>query len=104
MHQEDLQAFVAYNLQDCDLVLRIFEKLQLIELQQTRVDLTGIPLEQPGGSVASFENLYIPRLHKAGWVAPAWRDEEFVASPGGFVMSSIPGLYKNVLVFDFKNQ
>ncbi|MCV2402772.1 DNA polymerase II [Marinomonas sp. C2222] len=103
LHQEDLQAFVAYNLQDCDLVLRIFEKLQLIELQQTRVDLTGIPFEQPGGSVASFENLYIPRLHKAGWVAPAWRDEEFVASPGGFVMSSIPGLYKNVLVFDFKS-
>ncbi|MEP0074312.1 MAG: DNA polymerase II [Marinomonas sp.] len=103
LHKEDLNAFVAYNLQDCDLVLRIFEKLKLIELQQTRVDLTGIPLEQPGGSVASFENLYLPRLHKAGFVAPAWRDEDFVPSPGGFVMSSIPGLYKNVLVFDFKS-
>ncbi len=103
LHQEDLQAFVDYNLQDCDLVLRIFEKLKLIELQQTRVDLTGIPFEQPGGSVAAFENLYLPRLHKAGWVAPAWTEEDFVASPGGFVMSSLPGLYKNVLVFDFKS-
>lgn len=103
LHQEDLQAFVDYNLQDCDLVLKIFKKLKLIELQQTRVDLTGIPLEQTGGSVAAFENLYLPRLHKAGWVAPAWRDEAFVPSPGGFVMSSIPGLYKNVLVFDFKS-
>ncbi|MCW8355119.1 DNA polymerase II [Marinomonas pontica] len=103
LHREDLDAFVAYNLQDCDLVMRIFDKLKLIELQQTRVDLTGIPFEQTGGSVAAFENLYLPRLHKAGWVAPAWRDEDFVASPGGFVMSSIPGLYKNVLVFDFKS-
>ncbi|MCB5161925.1 DNA polymerase II [Marinomonas algarum] len=103
LHQEDLPAFVAYNLQDCDLVLRIFDKLKLIELQQTRVDLTGIPLEQTGGAVAAFENQYLPRLHKAGWVAPAWRDEDFVASPGGFVMSSRPGLYKNVLVFDFKS-
>ncbi|MGJ8648479.1 MAG: DNA polymerase II [Marinomonas colpomeniae] len=103
LHREDLNAFVAYNLQDCDLVLRIFEKLKLIELQQTRVDLTGIPFEQPGGSVASFENLYLPRLHKAGWVAPAWSEDDFVASPGGFVMSSIPGLYQNVLVFDFKS-
>lgn len=103
LHKEDLASFVAYNLQDCDLVLKIFEKLKLIELQQTRVDLTGIPLEQPGGSVASFENLYLPRLHKAGFVAPAWRDEEFVPSPGGFVMSSVPGLYHNVLVFDFKS-
>ncbi|MBR7888450.1 DNA polymerase II [Marinomonas sp. A79] len=103
LHREDLTAFVAYNLQDCDLVLRIFDKLQLIPLQQTRVDLTGIPFEQTGGSVAAFENLYLPRLHSAGWVAPAWRDEEFVPSPGGFVMSSVPGLYKNVLVFDFKS-
>ncbi|NLQ16381.1 DNA polymerase II [Marinomonas sp. M1K-6] len=103
LHKEDLDAFVAYNLQDCDLVLRIFEKLKLIELQQTRVDLTGIPFEQTGGSVAAFENLYLPRLHSAGWVAPAWHDDDFVASPGGFVMSSIPGLYKNVLVFDFKS-
>jgi len=103
MHQHDLAAFVAYNLQDCDLVWRIFKQLKLIELQQTRVDLTGIPMEQTGGSVASFENLYIPRLHQAGYVAPAWKDEAFVASPGGFVMNSIPGLYKNVLVFDFKS-
>ena len=103
LHREDLDAFVAYNLQDCDLVLRIFEKLKLIELQQTRVDLTGIPLEQTGGSVAAFENLYLPRLHSAGWVAPAWSNDDFVASPGGFVMSSKPGLYKNVLVFDFKS-
>lgn len=103
LHKEDLDAFVAYNLQDCDLVMRIFEKLKLIELQQTRVDLTGIPLEQTGGSVAAFENLYLPRLHSAGWVAPAWSNDDFVASPGGFVMSSIPGLYKNVLVFDFKS-
>ncbi|WP_339721643.1 DNA polymerase II [Marinomonas primoryensis] len=103
LHKEDLDAFVAYNLQDCDLVMRIFEKLKLIELQQTRVDLTGIPFEQTGGSVAAFENLYLPRLHAAGWVAPAWTEEDFVASPGGFVMSSIPGLHKNVLVFDFKS-
>lgn len=103
LHREDLDAFVAYNLQDCDLVMRIFEKLKLIELQQTRVDLTGIPFEQTGGSVAAFENLYLPRLHTSGWVAPAWSDDDFVASPGGFVMSSIPGLYKNVLVFDFKS-
>ncbi|ADZ91386.1 DNA polymerase B region [Marinomonas mediterranea MMB-1] len=103
LHAEEMEQFVAYNLQDCELVKRIFDKLNLIELQKTRIDLTGIPLEQTGGSVASFENLYLPRLHKAGWVAPAWRDEPFVPSPGGFVMSSVPGLYKNVLVFDFKS-
>lgn len=103
LHREELENFAAYNLQDCVLVERIFEKLKLIELQQTRVDLTGIPLSQTGGSVASFENLYLPRLHRTGWVGPAWRDDQFVPSPGGFVMNSVPGLYRNVLVFDFKS-
>jgi DNA polymerase II len=103
LYANDLAKFVDYNIQDCDLVLRIFQKLKLIELQQTRTDLTGIPLEQTGGSVASFENLYLPRLHKSGFVAPAWNDDEFKSSPGGFVMSSCPGFYKNVLVFDFKS-
>ncbi len=103
MHVNNLQKFIDYNVQDCDLVLRIFDKLKLIELQQTRVDLTGIPLEQTGGSVASFENLYLPRLHKSGFVAPEWSEEDFKPSPGGAVMSSLPGFYKNVLVFDFKS-
>ncbi|MCO4786956.1 DNA polymerase II [Marinomonas atlantica] len=103
LHREELANFAAYNLQDCVLVERIFAKLKLIELQQTRVDLTGIPMSQPGGSVASFENLYLPRLHRSGWVGPAWSEDKFVPSPGGFVMNSVPGLYKNVLVFDFKS-
>ncbi|OUR66658.1 DNA polymerase II, partial [Marinomonas sp. 42_23_T18] len=103
LHEEDPLAFVDYNLQDCWLVWRIFTKLNLIELQQTRVDLTGIPFAQTGGSVQAFENQYLPLLHKLKRAAPNYSKEEFIASPGGFVMSSVPGLYKNVLVFDFKS-
>ena len=103
LHIEDPHAFVAYNLQDCWLVWRIFKKLNLIELQQTRVDLTGIPFSQTGGSVQAFENQYLPLLHSQKKAAPNYSKNEFIASPGGFVMSSQPGLYKNVLVFDFKS-
>ncbi|TPE55525.1 DNA polymerase II [Maribrevibacterium harenarium] len=103
LYAEEFERFIEYNLQDCRLVAKIFAKLALLTLQQTRVDLTGIPLEQTGGSVASFENLYLPRLHRSGYVAPSWRDEPFVPSPGGFVMNSVPGLFRNVLVFDFKS-
>ena len=103
IHQEEPQQFVEYNLQDCQLVLRIFKQLKLIELQQTRVELTGIPLAQMGGSVAAFENQYLPLLHQHQKAAPNYSQDEFISSPGGFVMSSEPGLYKNVLVFDFKS-
>ncbi|EAQ65914.1 DNA polymerase II [Marinomonas sp. MED121] len=103
LYEQEPLAFVEYNLQDCWLVWRIFKKLKLIELQQTRVDLTGIPLSQTGGSVQAFENQYLPLLHKLNIAAPNYSKDDFIASPGGFVMSSKPGLYKNVLVFDFKS-
>lgn len=103
LHQEDPLSFIEYNLQDCRLVWRIFKKLHLIELQQTRVDLTGIPFSQTGGSVQAFENQYLPLLHEKNIAAPNYSKDAFIASPGGFVMASLPGLYKNVLVFDFKS-
>ncbi|TBR38553.1 DNA polymerase II [Marinomonas agarivorans] len=103
LHKEAPSELVKYNIQDCRLVWRIFQKLNLLELQQTRVELTGIPLSQTGGSIAAFENLYLPLLHQYKRAAPNHDNDEFVSSPGGFVMSSQPGLYQNVLVFDFKS-
>jgi DNA polymerase-2 len=66
--------------------------------------LTGHLLDRVGGSVAAFEYLYLPKLHRAGYIAPNIGEGfgEFKA-PGGFVMDSKPGLYNDVLVLDFKS-
>ncbi|WP_371185277.1 DNA polymerase II [Thalassotalea maritima] len=98
------QALAEYNLEDCRLVWLIFEKTQLLQYAILRTQLTGLELNRIGGSVAAFTNLYLPKLHRAGYVAPNMGDgESDLVSPGGFVMDSIPGLYKNVLVLDFKS-
>jgi len=60
-------------------------------------------LDRAGGSVAAFTNLYLPQLHRGGYVAPNLPEGGGLASPGGYVMDSIPGLYRNVLVLDFKS-
>ena len=40
----------------------------------------------------------------AGFVAPdVGRGAEIVASPGGHVLDSVPGLYRDVLSFDFRS-
>jgi len=97
-------ALAAYNLEDCRLVWLIFEKTQLLEFAQLRAQLTGLAIDRIGGSVAAFTNLYLPKLHRSGYVAPNMGDgESELISPGGFVMDSIPGLYDNVLVLDFKS-
>ncbi|WP_068547662.1 DNA polymerase II [Thalassotalea crassostreae] len=98
------QALAGYNLEDCRLVWLVFEKTLLLDFAILRSQLTGLELDRIGGSVAAFTNLYLPKLHRAGYVAPNMGDgESDLVSPGGYVMDSIPGLYKNVLVLDFKS-
>ena len=100
----DKPALARYNLEDCRLVWDIFEKAGLLPFALERSRLTGLPLDKVGGSVAAFENLYLPRLHRAGFVAPNIGDiQSDIAAPGGYVMESRPGVYEHVLVLDFKS-
>jgi DNA polymerase-2 len=92
-----------YNLQDCQLVLDIFAQTKVLDFLRLRSQLTGLELDRMGGSVAAFINLYLPKLHRAGYIAPNRPKDGGLASPGGYVMNSRPGLYKNVLVLDFKS-
>ncbi|WP_341503219.1 DNA polymerase II [Gallaecimonas sp. GXIMD4217] len=93
----------AYNLEDSKLVWDIFEHTRLLDYLRLRAQLTGLELDRSGGSVAAFTNLYLPRLHRAGYVAPNLPAGGGLASPGGYVMDPRPGLYDNVLVLDFKS-
>jgi len=96
-------ALAAYNLEDCRLVVDIFLHTGILNYLVLRSQLTGLELDRAGGSVAAFTNLYLPRLHRAGYVAPNLPGDGGLASPGGYVMDSTPGLYRNVLVLDFKS-
>lgn len=103
LHAEDKPALAAYNLEDCRLVLDILDAADLVGFATQRQSLTGLSMDRQGGAVAAFDNLYLPRLHRKGYVAPDAGEREGEASPGGWVMDSVPGLYENVLVLDFKS-
>ncbi|UPQ86948.1 DNA polymerase II [Vibrio sinaloensis] len=103
MFKHDKPALAKYNLQDCVLVNKIFAHTHLLEFAIERSRLTGVELDRVGGSVAAFTNLYLPQLHRAGYIAPNLQPENWIASPGGYVMDSIPNLYDSVLVLDFKS-
>ncbi|WP_082211762.1 DNA polymerase II [Endozoicomonas montiporae] len=92
-----------YNLQDCRLVEEIFDHTRVLDFLRLRSQLTGLELDRLGGSVAAFSNQYLPKLHRAGYIAPNLPENGGLASPGGYVMDSRPGLYRNVLVLDFKS-
>jgi len=103
LFHHDKPALAHYNLEDCRLVIEIFDKCHLLSFLCLRSQLTGLELDRYGGSVAAFTNLYIPRLHQSGFVAPNLPHGAIATSPGGYVMNSLPGFYHDVLVLDFKS-
>ena len=103
MFAEDKPALALYNLRDCELVTRIFAKTGILDFMLERASVTGLATDRSGGSVAAFEHLYMPLMHRQGFVAPNLGQLPPEASPGGFVMDSRSGLYDSVLVLDYKS-
>jgi len=100
----DPQRLVDYNLQDARLVLELLERTRLVDLAIERSLLTGMQLDRVSAAIASIDSLYLGELRRRGVVAPSVSAGDTTASiMGGYVMDSKPGLYRNVLVFDFKS-
>lgn len=97
------EQLAAYNLEDCKLVLDIFDTTDLVNFALERTSLTGLDLDRAGGSVAAFDYLYLPRLHRKGRVAPVAKISTGEGSPGGYVLNSMAGLFDHVIVLDFKS-
>lgn len=102
MYREDKAGLVRYNLVDCQLVLDIFAHTELIDFAWQRSRMTGLAMDRLGGAVAAFDFLYLPRLHRSGYVAPM-PAKDIKQSPGGYVLSSQPGIHHQVVLLDFKS-
>lgn len=102
-YRDDKPALATYNIRDCELVLRIFEKAQLLQFVMERAHTTGLAADHFGGSIAAFSHHYLPRMHRMGYVAPSVGDIQSKAYPGGYVMDSKPGFYDSVVVLDYKS-
>ena len=61
-------------LKDAELVTEIFRKSGLIELSVRRSQLSGMLMDELGMMTAAFDHFYLPKLHRAGYVAPNVKD------------------------------
>ncbi len=104
LYKKHTQKLVDYNLKDSELVIDILRKSELLSLYMRRSFLTGLMLDEVKGNIASLDCLYLSKLRERGYAAPSVRHsvkEESIV--GGYVMDSSPGLYDNIVVFDFKS-
>ncbi len=106
-YREDPAALAAYNLHDARLVLEILRRTGLVELTVRRSLLTGMQLDRVGAQIAAVDSLYLGALRARGRVAPSVGAGNGGETPptivGGLVLDSAPGLYRQILVFDFKS-
>ncbi|HLC66801.1 MAG TPA: DNA polymerase II [Candidatus Nanoarchaeia archaeon] len=104
LYREDTTRFLQYNLRDAELVYKIVDRAQLLALSIRRSMLTRMPLDRINASIASMDSLYLKELQRRKVVAPSaqknTRDERI---RGGYVMTSKPGIYENIIVLDFKS-
>ncbi len=104
-YRDDPAKLAAYNLEDARLVLDILDHTGLVDLTVRRSLLTGMQLDRVSAQIAAIDSLYLRALRPRGKVAPsveADRSDEATIT-GGLVLESRPGLYRNILVFDFKS-
>jgi DNA polymerase II len=94
-----------YNVNDARLVVEILERTGLVELTVRRSLLTGMQIDRVGAQIAAVDSLYLSELRRRGRVAPSVHidDSQGTMISGGLVLDSVPGLYRNILVFDFKS-
>ena len=100
----DKPALAKYNLLDCKLVTQIFEKTQMLELLQKRTMNSGLLLDKHGMSSAAFDFFMLPKVHRAGFVAPNVTDIQREShAAGGFVLDPEAGVHDDVIILDFKS-
>jgi DNA polymerase II len=103
-YRNDPEIFFKYNLKDSQLVYDILIRSNVFDLTVQRSLLTGMSMDSVSASIASFDSIYLPKLHKEGFVANSvFVNEDVEQGLGGFVMKSKPGIYSNLLVLDFKS-
>ena len=103
--RDDPARLAAYNLYDAQLVVEILERTGLVELTVRRSLLTGMQVDRVGAQIAAVDSLYLAELRQRGRVAPSVHieDGQGTVISGGLVLDSVPSLYRNILVFDFKS-
>ena len=94
--REDKASLARYNLEDCVLVSRIFEKAGILPFLIARVETSGLLMDELGLPHAAFDRYYLPKLHRIGLVAPTAEESSKKASKTQNALPPKPGIYESV--------
>ena len=100
LFENDKDMLGKYNIQDCVLVTKVYDHVDMVPLMINRVKASGLLLQNFGIGNAAFDHMFLPRMHRLGFVAPAHND---ISRQGASQVPSIiinNGIYDNVCHFE----
>ncbi|MDD7984168.1 3'-5' exonuclease [Lentisphaera marina] len=94
---EEKENLAKYNLQDVELVTRLFDKIAVVEFMAARSCLSGVMFSQLEINNAILENLCIPSIHRGGYVALGNGEKKTSRNDAYRFLGSEPGVHDNVV-------
>jgi len=105
LYENDHQLYIDYNIKDVELVERIDQKMNLMELAFTIAYRAGTNISEVFGTTSIWDSIVYRELMRNFIAIPAMRDRGLltnmqVSFAGGYVKPVVPGLYDYVVSFD----
>jgi len=94
LYNNDFKKFIEYNIQDTDLLRRLDDKLQFIDLSNVLAHANGVLLPTTMGAVAQTDQAIINEAHSRGLIVPdKVRGQEHTQAAGAYVAAPIKGMH-----------
>jgi DNA polymerase elongation subunit (family B) len=95
LYNKDFKKFIAYNIQDTDLLRKLDDKLQYIDQANLLAHANTVLLPTTMGAVAQTEQAIINEAHSRGLVVPdKRRDQNHTQAAGAYVATPIKGMHE----------
>lgn len=94
LYNNDFKKFIAYNIQDTDLLRKLDDKLQFIDLSNVLAHANGVLLPNTMGAVAQTDQAIVNEAHARGLIVPdKVRGQEHTQAAGAYVANPIKGMH-----------
>lgn len=94
LYNNDFRKFIAYNIQDTDLLRRLDDKLQYIDQANLLAHSNTVLLQTTMGAVAQTEQAIVNEAHSRGLIVPdKRRGQEHTQAAGAYVANPVKGMH-----------
>ena len=95
LYNNDFETFIAYSRQDTELLVRLDEKLQFIDLANVLAHSNTVLLQTTMGAVAQTDQAIVNEAHQQGFIVPDKKfDKDTTQAAGAYVADPKRGMHK----------